>query len=53
MTTDPTGGSGAWISVRVVSQGEAAMFGLACPSQGFCVGVDGSGGVHVYTNPGG
>ncbi len=53
MTTNPTGGSDAWISVRVVPQGQVAMFGLSCLDKGFCVGVDGSAGVHVYTNPNG
>ena len=53
MSTDPTGGSAAWIPVRVIPQGEAAMFGLSCPTNAFCVGVDGSAGVHVYTNPNG
>lgn len=52
MSTDPTAGSGAWIPVRVIPQGEAAMFGLSCPNNRFCVGVDGSAGVHVYTGPG-
>jgi hypothetical protein len=51
MSTDPTGGSSAWIPVRVIPQGKAAMFGLSCPNTGFCVGVDGSGGFHVYTKP--
>ena len=53
VTTDPTGGSGAWTSMRVIPVGTAAMFGLSCPNKGFCVGVDGSGGYHVYTNPSG
>lgn len=51
MSTDPTGGSSAWIPVRVIAQGKAAMFGLSCPTNGFCVGVDGSDGYHVYTQP--
>lgn len=53
MTTDPTGGSGAWDAVRVVPQGEAAMFGLDCISAVYCVGVDGSAGIHIYTGPNG
>jgi hypothetical protein len=34
-----------------VSQGEMAIFGLSCPSNGFCVGVDGSDNIHVYRDP--
>jgi hypothetical protein len=51
VSDDPTGGAGAWTSTRVIPSGTKAMTGLSCPSARFCVGVDGGGGVHVYTNP--
>jgi hypothetical protein len=50
VTTDPTGGSGAWLRQQVIAHGLMNVFGLSCPSAGFCVGV-GSGGARVYTNP--
>jgi hypothetical protein len=49
---DPAGGSSAWTQVRVTAQGTKAIVSLSCPSTGFCVGVDGGDGVHIYTNPG-
>jgi|HubBroStandDraft_6_1064221.scaffolds.fasta_scaffold04374_4 hypothetical protein len=52
MSTDPTGGASAWTAVPVMLQGRV-MLGLSCPTSGFCAGVDGSDGFHVYTNPGG
>jgi hypothetical protein len=51
VSNDPTGGSAAWTGTRVIPRGTTAMTGLSCPSTRFCVGVDGGGGVHVYTNP--
>jgi hypothetical protein len=51
VSSDPTGGSGSWTPVQVVAQGEEAMFGLSCPSNGFCVGVDGGDNIHIYSNP--
>jgi hypothetical protein len=49
---NPAGGGSAWTQVRVTAQGTKAMVALSCPSTGFCAGVDGGDGVHIYTNPG-
>lgn len=51
VTNDPTGGSGAWTRQQVIAQGTRALFGLSCPTNDFCVGVDGNDGAHIYTNP--
>jgi hypothetical protein len=50
VSSDPTGGSGAWTPVQV-SQDEIEIFGLSCPSNRFCVGVDGSDNIHIYRDP--
>jgi hypothetical protein len=47
----PAGGSSAWTETRVTTRGTDAIVALACPSTGFCVGVDGGDGIHVSTNP--
>jgi hypothetical protein len=50
---NPADGSPAWTQVHVTAQGAQAIVALSCPSTGFCIGVDGGDGVHVYSNPSG
>jgi hypothetical protein len=53
VSQDPAGGSSPWTRTRLTMPGTEAIVGLSCPSTGFCVGVDGRAGVHVYTKPDG
>jgi hypothetical protein len=49
VSTDPTGGAGAWVKADIDARN--ALAGVSCPTSDLCVAVDNSGNVVVSTGP--
>jgi hypothetical protein len=50
VSSDPTGGAGAWTSETIASDTDT-ISGISCPTVGFCAAVDSGGHVLTTTDP--